>query len=57
MGRVVPPWWQPPLPSAREAAERLAETERFLEELEADPERQSWAQLAEVMEEPRGGWD
>jgi len=55
MGRVVPPWWQPPLPSAREAAERLAETERFLEELEADPERQSWAQLAEVVEDPRGG--
>jgi hypothetical protein len=53
--RYVPPWWQqPPLPSAREAAEQLAATEEFLEELDRDPEVQSWAQVAGVVEELRG---
>jgi hypothetical protein len=55
--RYVPPWWQPPLPSTREAAEQLAATEEFLEELDRDPEVQSWAQVAGVVEELRGEFD
>jgi hypothetical protein len=52
-----PPGWQPRLPSQVEAAERLEETERFLNELEAKRPVQSFDALVEEMDALRDDWD
>jgi len=50
---------EPRLVSAVEAAERLAETERFLAEIEwkRPVVGQDWEELAGVVDELRGAWD
>jgi hypothetical protein len=56
--RPIPPaWWRPKLVSAAEAAEQLAATEAFLDEIEAKRPTMDWDELVEVVDELRGELD
>lgn len=45
------------LVSTEEAAEQLAATEAFLDEVEAKRPTMDWAEVVEVVDDLRGNWD